>query len=92
MVVFKAGANKRHFSQCNDLFIMNGKLLSSLVLGWQLTTNERLVSRVNGIFREASGGIKKGGTPRRSGSVQRRNMKKKRWGSGTPPALSALQM
>lgn len=51
VIVFKAAANKRHFSQRSDLLIMKGKLLSLLSIKWSVTADERLVSEINGICR-----------------------------------------
>lgn len=53
-IVFKAGANKRHFSQCSDLLIMNSKLPSLLFIKWLVTADELLVLKVNGICHRAS--------------------------------------
>lgn len=57
IIVFQAEANTRqHFSQCSDLLIMNGKLLSLLFIKWLVTADERLVSEMNGICHRASRG------------------------------------
>lgn len=54
VIVFKAAANKRHFSQCGDLLIMNSKLPSLLFIKCLVTTDEVLVLKVNGICHRAS--------------------------------------
>ena len=54
VIVFKAEANKRHFSQRSDLLIMNSKLPSLLFIKWTVTADERLVLEVNGICHSAS--------------------------------------
>lgn len=54
VIVFKAAANKRHFSQRSDLLIMNSKLPSLLFIKWSVTADEWLVLKVNGICHRAS--------------------------------------
>lgn len=54
VIVFKAEANKRHFSQHSDLLIMNSKLPSLLFIKWPVTADERLALKVNGICHRAS--------------------------------------
>lgn len=54
VIVFKAEENKRHFSKCSDLLIMNSKLPSLLFIKWSVTADEQLVLKVNGICRRAS--------------------------------------
>ena len=54
VIVFKAAANKRHFSQRTDLLIMNGKLPSLLFIKCSVTADERLVLKANGICHRMS--------------------------------------
>ncbi len=53
VIVFKAEANKRYFSQHSDLLIMDCKLPSLLFIKWSVTADEWLVLKVNGICHRA---------------------------------------
>lgn len=72
VIVFKAGPNKRHFSQRSDCLIMNGKLPSLLFIKRSVAADERLASKANKICRR---GIKR---ERRCQDVQREE-ESQRW-------------